>query len=166
MIEIVILYILNKYDATIYRITKIIDELFFAYLKSSTGTVNPAIKRLEKAQFVTCAEKMTDGGLLSKIYSITISGKKHLKESLISFEQKNPYHLINEAKIALYCSDILDENEIIRFKENLNSVLEIFKIKLENGLKNEYIELNEVQKKVVQDALEEVENLIGINNSL
>ena len=49
MIEAVILYVLDKYDATIYRVARIIDELFFAYLKSSTGTINPALKRLEKS---------------------------------------------------------------------------------------------------------------------
>ena len=69
MIEIAILYVLNKYDATIYRISKIIDELFFAYLKSSSGTINPALKRLEKLGCVEYNEKMSDGGMLSKIYS-------------------------------------------------------------------------------------------------
>ena len=78
MIEIVILYVLNKYDSTIYRIGKIIDEMFFAYLKTSSGTINPALKRLENMGCVEYVEKMSDGGMLSKIYSITSAGKKHL----------------------------------------------------------------------------------------
>ena len=91
MIEIVILYILNKYDSTIYKVGKIIDELFFGYLKTSTGTINPALKRLEKMGCVECSEKMSDGGMLSKIYSITSGGKKHLTEELQRVELNNPY---------------------------------------------------------------------------
>lgn len=159
MIEIVILYILNKYDATIYRISKIIDEFFFAYLKSSTGTINPALKRLEKMGCVEYIDKMSEGGMLSKIYSITPAGKKHLTHLLLTFNTTNPYHIINEAKIAIYCSEVLSINETLEFKENMLNHLDLHKIKLERGLKNEYIELNETQKKTVEITLEEIDKL-------
>lgn len=162
MTEIVILYILNKYDATIYRITKIIDEFFFAFLKSSTGTVNPALKKLENMGCVECQNKMSEGGMLSKTYSITSTGKKHLCQLLLAFESKNPYHVVNEAKIALYCSDILSINELNEFKHNLLNNLELHKIKLEKGLKNDYIALNEIQKNIVKTTIAEVEKLIGL----
>ena len=162
MTEIVILYILNRYDATIYRITKIIDEFFFAFLKSSTGTVNPALKKLEQMGCVECQDKMSDGGMLSKTYSITSTGKKHLTQLLLAFESKNPYHVANEAKIALYCSDVLSINELTEFKHTLLNNLELHKIKLEKGLKNEYISLNEVQKNVVKITLNEIEKLISL----
>ena len=162
MIEAVILYVLNKYDATIYRVARIIDELFFAYLKSSTGTINPALKRLEKLGCVQYIEKMSDGGMLSKIYSITSEGKKYLKEMLLGFNQINPYHVVNEAKIALFCSDFLSINEYSEFKNNMLNVLELHKIKLQNGLKNEYISLKEIQKQSVEITLEEIEKLIKI----
>ena len=149
MFEIVILYVLNKYDTTIYRLLKIIDELFFALLKTSAGTVNPTLKKLEKAGCVEYIEKMSNGGMLSKIYSITPAGKKHLADLLLAFKSENPYHVANEAKIVLFCSDFLGINELIEFKENLLNILELHKIKLENGLKNEHITLNETQKKVV-----------------
>ena len=159
MIEIVILYILNKYDATIYRISKIIDEFFFAYLKSSTGTINPALKRLEKMGCVEFIDKMSEGGMLSKIYSITPAGKKHLTHLLLTFNTTNPYHIINEAKIAIYCSEVLSINETLEFKENMLNHLDLHKIKLERGLENEYIELNEIQKKTVQITIEEISKL-------
>lgn len=162
MIEIVILYVLNKYDSTIYKVGKIIDELFFGYLKTSTGTINPALKRLEKMGCVECEEKMSDGGMLSKIYSITSGGKKHLTEELQRIELANPYHIINDAKIALYCSDILSINETLAFKENLLNQLELHKIKLERGLKNEYIQLTDTQKKTVEITLDEVNGLIKL----
>lgn len=162
MIEIVILYILNKYDATIYRIAKIIDELFFAYLKSSSGTINPALKRLERISCVEYSEKMTDGGMLSKIYSITPAGKKHLSDLMLSFKEENPYHVLTEAKILLFCSDYLSVNELIEFKANLLNILQLHKIKLENGLKSEYISLNPVQKQSIELTLDEVEKLIKL----
>lgn len=162
MIEIVILYVLNKYDSTIYKVGKIIDELFFGYLKTSTGTINPALKRLEKMGCVEYREKMTDGGMLSKIYSITSAGKKHLAEVLQRIELTNPYHILNDAKIALYCSDILSVNELLTFKENLLNHLELYKIKLERGLENDYIQLNEVQRKTIKITLEEVNGLIKL----
>ena len=160
MIEIVILYVLNKYDLTIYRIGKIIDEMFFAYLKTSSGTINPALKRLENMGCVEYSEKMSDGGMLSKIYSITSAGKKHLVDLLQTHTLSNPYYVINDAKVLLYCLDVLSVNELIAFKENLLNNLELYKIKLEHGLENEYISLNETQKKLVKATLEEVIILI------
>ena len=62
-------------------------------------------------------------------------------------------------KIALYCSDILSLSELIQFKENILNVLELYKVKLEKGLENQYVELNELQKNTVKVTLEEVENL-------
>jgi len=162
MIEIVILYILNKYDATIYRIGKIMEEFFFAYLKSSTGTLSPALKRLEKMGCVECQEKMTDGGMLSKVFSITSAGKKHLCETLQMLEFNNPYHVLNDIKIALYCSEVLSVNELISFKENLLNYLELYKIKLQRGLENEYITLDDIQRKTVEITLEEVNGLIKL----
>lgn len=162
MIEIVILYILNKYDATIYRVAKIIDEFFFAYLKASSGTINPALKRLEKIGCVEYSEKMTEGGMLSKMYSITPTGKKHLIDLLLSVKEQNPYHIINTVKLALYCSDVLSVNELIEFKENMHNILELHKIKLEKGLENSYISLNSMQKQTVNATIAEIESLIKL----
>ena len=159
MTQIVILYILTKYNATIYRLRKISEEFLFAYLKTSTGTFVPVLNKLEKDGFVKHNEKMSDGVLLSKIYEITPEGKKYLAKLLLEFQSSNPYHVLNEVKIALYCSDILSLSELIQFKENILNVLELYKVKLEKGLENQYVELNELQKNTVKVTLEEVENL-------
>lgn len=162
MIEAVILFILTKYDATIYRVSKIIDETFFAFLKTSLGTINPAFKRLEKTNLVNCLEKMSEGGMLSKTYSINKEGIDYLKNYLINFKCENPYHILNEAKIALWMSEILKENEYLEFKNNLLNNLELYKIKLEKGLKNEYIALSLKQRKLSEEKLKEVEQLIEL----
>ena len=162
MYEIAILYILNKYDATIYRVAKIIDEFFFSCFKSSLGTINPTLKRLEKAGCVVSTDKMSEGGMLSKIYSITPEGKKHLTDLLLSFKSVNPYHILNDTKAVLYCSDVLTSSEYAEFKENILNMLELHRIKLEKGLKNEYITLNNIQRKIAEHTLEETTKLIQL----
>ena len=160
MIEIIILYILNKYDCSIYKIAKLSDEFFFAYLKSSIGTISPALNRLEKLACVEYAEKMSDGGMKTKIYSITREGKKHLNTLLNTFEIKNPSRILNDIKIALYCSDVLEDKS--EFRENVLNILQLYKINLEKGLNNEYISLNEIQKNTVRITLKDTEELIKL----
>lgn len=162
MSEILILYILNKYEATIYKIQKLIDEFFFAFFKSSAGTINPALKRLENMGCVEFFETMSDGGMLSKTYSITKEGKKHLTNLLLGWESSNPYHILNEAKIILYCSEILDSADIKKVKENLYNIVSIHKIKLERGLENEYIDLSDNQKEIIKITIKEVEEFLGL----
>ena len=162
MAEILILYILNKYNCTIYKIMKLIDELFFAFTKTSAGTINPAIKRLEKLSCVECVSKMTDGGMLSKTYSINKAGQKHLTNLLLSYIPQNPAHILNEAKMLIYCSNILSVNELIEFKNNLKNVLELYKIKLERGLNDEYNDRNDIQKQTIKITLSETEELLKL----
>lgn len=162
MIDIVILYILNKYDATIYRIARIIDETFMAYLKASTGTINPALKRLKNFGCVEFTEKMSDGGMLSKIYSITPVGKEHLANLLLSFECKNPYYILNDVKIALCCSSVLSIHQYSEFKENLKNYLELYKIKLENGLSDYCDEFDLIQKRTMEITIKQAEELLGL----
>lgn len=162
MFEILILYVLNKYDATIYRIVKIINELFSAYVKSSTGTINPAIKRLEKLGCVECVEKMSNGGMLSKIYSITPVGKKHLVDLLLSFNSLNPYSILNDSMLAISCCDVLSLSQTIEFKENMQNILELHKIKLEKHLNNEYIDLKEHQKAFVKITIEQTNKILEL----
>ncbi len=160
MAEILILYILNKYDCTIYKIIKLIDELFFAFTKTSAGTINPALKRLEKLSCVEYTSKMSEGGMLSKFYSITPAGKKHLSDLLLTYLPQNPAHILNEAKMLIYCSNVLSVNELIEFKGNLKNVLQLFEIKLERGLNDEYTQRDEIQKKTINITLDETKELI------
>jgi len=162
MTEILILYILNKYDCTIYKIIKLIDEIFFAFIKTSAGSVNPALKRLEKLSCVEFSSKMSDGGMMSKTYSITPIGKKHLIDLLLTCSISNPAHILNEAKMLIYCSNILSINELIEFKNNLKNVLELYKIKLERGLNDEYNERNDIQKQTIKITLSETEELLKL----
>lgn len=162
MSEILILYILNKYDCTIYKIMKLIDEIFFAFTKTSAGTINPAIKRLEDLSCVEYKSKMSDGGMLSKIYSITSAGKKHLINLLLSYTTQNPAHVLNEAKMLLYCCEVLNSNEMIEFKNNLKNTLQLYEIKLEHNLEDEYNQKSILQKKILETTLSETKELVEL----
>ncbi len=162
MFEAVILFILTKYDATIYKVRRIIDEDFFGFLKSSTGTISPAFKRLENIGCVTCLQKMSDGGMLSKTFSITKEGENYLKNYLLNFRCENPYHILNEAKVAIWCSEVLKPNEYEEFKKNMLNNLELYKIKLIKGLENEYIKMNDTQRKTVEITLDNVNKVIEL----
>ena len=162
MTEILILYILNKYDCTIYKIKKLIDELFFAFVKSSSGTITPALKRLENMSCVEYKSYMSEGGMLSKTYSITPAGKKHLVSLLLTYEASNPSSLLNEIKILLYCSNILSVNELIEFKNNLRNIVELYKIQLERGLEDEYTQRSDMQKEVILITLDETKKLVEL----
>ena len=160
MSEILILYVLVKYDCTIYRIMKILDDIFFAFLKTSAGTINPALKKLEKLECVEFIETMSDGGMKSKKYSITSVGKKHLVDLLLNWECRNPYHILNEAKLIYCCADVLSINELIKFKQNARNYLELHKIKIEKGLDDE--NLSQSQKITAQITLLEINEILKI----
>ena len=137
MLELLILYILNKYDCTIYKIQKLIEEMFFIFSCPSLGAINPALKRLEGLNCVEFNSIMSEGGKLSKIYKITPFGLKYLKETISLFDFKNPAHLLNNIKVCISLSDVLDEDQKEKFnfkKRKENTIDSLFEI--EHFLRN------------------------------
>ena len=162
MSEIVILYILCRYDATIYKISKIMGEMFFAFLKPSLGTINPAIKRLANLGCIETSDFISQGGMASKTCSITPLGRKHLKNLLLSLEFNNPAHILNNVQIAIFCSDVLDEEEKEQFKKNIQNNLILFKGSSLEALKNPYSGLSEEQKNIVNSKIDEVQKILEL----
>ena len=162
MSEIVILYILCRYDATIYKISKIMDEMFFAFLKSSLGTVNPAIKKLQNLGCIELEDKMSQGGMSSKLCSITPVGRNHLKNLLLSFDFTNPSLILNNARIAIFCSDVLSNDEKEEFTKNIQNHLILFKGRTLEALKNPYINLSEAQKKIAEQRADEAQRILDL----
>ncbi len=162
MSEILILYILSKYEASIYKIAKLIEELFFAFLKPSLGTINPAIKKLEKLGAIEINHKMSEGGMEKKTCSITPFGKKHLVDLLLGFEFSNPSNVINNIKMAIFCSNVLEEDEKNEFKKNIENHLQLFIAKTQNKAQNPYISLNQDQEKLVQITINEAKALLEV----
>ena len=162
MSEIVILYILCRYDATIYKISKIMGEMFFAFLKPSLGTINPAVKRLVNLGCIETTDSLSQGGMASKMCSVTPLGRKHLKNLLLSLEFNNPAHILNNIQIALFCSDVLDEDEKEQFKKNIQNNLILFKGRSLEALKNPYCGINEEQKNIINLKLDEAQKILEL----
>ena len=162
MSEIVILYILAKYDATIYKISKIMEEMFFAFLKPSLGTINPAVKKLIKLGCIETQDKMSQGGMASKMCSITPFGRKYLKNLLLTLELSHPAHLLNNARIALFCADVLDDNEKQELVKNIQNHLILYKARTLEALNSPYSNLNDEQKKISSAKVDEAEKILGM----
>lgn len=162
MIEILILYILSKYDTTIYRARKIIEEKFFMFASPSLGAINPALKKLEGLSCVEFESKMTDGGMLSKIYKITPFGMKYLKDALLSFKFKNKAHILNNASILICISDILEEDEKKEVYKNCLNHLLLLKKEIDEALLNPYNMYDTMQKNVINKELLATEGLIEV----
>ncbi len=162
MLELLILYILNKYDCTIYKIQKLIEEMFFVYSCPSLGAINPCLKRLETTGCVEFESSMSDGGKLSKTYKITPFGLKYLKETILTFDFNNRSHLLNNAKVCISISDILDKDKKDKFNFVVQNRLKILIADIENRLNDPYIIYTDCQKKVLQSSIKEAQNLISI----
>lgn len=162
MSEIVILYILCRYDATIYKISKIMGEMFFAFLKPSLGTINPAIKRLINLGCIEASDSMSKGGMASKMCSITPFGRKYLKNLLLSLEFTNSAHILNNTRIALFCADVLAGDEMEEFKKNIKNNLILFCARSLEALENPYSGLSDVQIKIVNSKIEEAKKIMEL----
>ena len=114
MIEILILYQLNKKVLTMYGITKTINLQFSVFLKPSMGTIKPALDRLQKSGFLKSQKSMSKGGRPSVYYSITEQGRVAFKEMLLAPVLDNPVNFLTNARIRLYCSDILTLDELLK----------------------------------------------------
>ncbi len=160
MTEILILYILIKYDATIYKIKKLIEEKFFMYASPSLGAINPSLRKLEGLSCVEFESKMTDGGMLTKTYKITTFGQKYLKSLISSYKFKNKAHILNNASILVCISDILEEDEKKELFQNCLNNLKILRAETTAALENPYNLYTERQKGVINSQLAAVEKLI------
>ncbi len=118
MIELLILHELNKKVLTMYGISKEIRLEFSVLTTPSYGTIKPALTRLEKAGFIKTQKTMSNGGRPSTYYSITSYGKDELKRLILLPPLENPIQFLPNARVKLFCADILEKEE----------QLELFKI--------------------------------------
>ena len=132
MIEILILYILSKYDSTIYKVRKLIEEKFFMYASPSLGTINPALKRLETLSCVEFESK-NKSNVLNNV-SILHCVSDFLEED----EEKKEHN-----------------------KTLLNHLL-LLKKEIDDALLNPYNMYEPMQKAVIKKELLTVESLIEV----
>lgn len=125
MIELLILFELNRKILTMYGVSKEIRADFSVLTKPSYGTIKPALNRLELAGFIKTRKEITSGGRPSTYYSITQSGLQELKRLIISPPLDNPIQFLSATRIKLACADVLNDDE-------RNKMLKQLKIKAEN----------------------------------
>ena len=114
MINLLILYELNKSPLTMYGISKQIKSQFAVMMKPSLGTLQPALKKLEKAGFVNSQKYMSPGGRPSICYAITNKGKDALNKEILSDPAENPIQFLVNARIRLCCAEILEKEDFIK----------------------------------------------------
>lgn len=125
MINLLILYELNKSPLTTYGISRQIKKQFGVLLKPSMGTIQPAIKKLEHSGLVSGQKYMSSGGRPSICYTITEKGKSELKKELLSQITENPIQFLVTARVRLCCAEVLDVSDYL-------ALLKILKRKTES----------------------------------
>lgn len=111
MINLLILYELNRSILTMYGISKAIRAEFSVLTTPSYGTIKPALNRLTKAGCVKTQKTMTSGGRPSIYYSITDIGKGELNRLLLEQPQENPIQFLPSARVKLSCAEVLSTND-------------------------------------------------------
>lgn len=160
MINLLILYELNKNVLTMYKISQQIKKDFSAFMLPSYGTIKPALNRLEEAGCLNIQKIMSKGGRPSKYYSLTKTGVQMLKEEMLSNFSDNPVKFLMTARIRLYCAEVLSPDEVIKLLEILKQTS--MKIKLETSKQLENSNLSFYQKMVYDNLDCEYKNFISL----
>ena len=132
MIELLILFELNRRVLTMYGISKEIHNTFSVLTMPSFGTIKPALTRLEKAGFVKTQKVMSDGGRPSVYYSVTKSGIDELKRLLLESPSENPVQFLTVSRIKLACADILNDEELAQLFKKLKFKAETILLDTQN----------------------------------
>lgn len=111
MIELLILFELNKTVLTMYGVSKEIKGDFSVLTTPSYGTIKPALRRLENNGFVKTQKSISEGGRPSTYYSITKEGVNELKRLIMEEPLENPIQFLPTARIKLACADMLNKEE-------------------------------------------------------
>lgn len=165
MNEILILYILNKSQTTMYGLSKTINKIYGSITKPSFGTLQPALKKLEKEKYLFASKFYTDGGKPYFYYSITEHGFQFLKEKLLKNTSQNPTQFLSMAKIKLACCDILDKSEKEIVFKQLKANLSKLKTETETALSESWKD-NFYNRMVLDNNICEYKNLINLVEGL
>ena len=159
MIEILILYTINKREKTIYSIRKDIMEIFGAYTKPSIGTIHPALQRLLKAEAVELKENYSEGGKKSSYYSITNKGLQYFKDCFFNTSSDNPSIFYTELQVKLGTMGLLSVEDRKKFIAYFSRKIDIFQFELENKLNDEFLELDYFQRNLLNRTMKEISDL-------
>jgi DNA-binding PadR family transcriptional regulator len=132
MIELLILFELNKKVLTMYGVSKEIRGDFSVLTTPSYGTIKPALRRLESGGFVKTQKTMSSGGRPSVYYTITNDGIEELKRLILEPPLENPIQFLPAARIKLACADILNKEAQLNLIKELKTKAESIIIDTKN----------------------------------
>ncbi len=160
MIELLILYQLNKKTSTMYGISKEINVAFSVLTTPSFGTIKPALNRLEKLGAIKTQKSMSSGGRPSTFYSITNRGKEELQRLLLCPLQENPIQFLPTARARLACAEVLDVSLQKELLKLLLAKTESIYIDIKNLLETKNLDF--YQKMVFDNLLCEYKNFTSL----
>lgn len=164
MIELLILYSLNKRERTLYSLRADITEKFGFFTKPSIGTIHPALKRLKLGNVVEVRNNYSQGGKKSTYYGLSKTGLKHFRELFFNPYSENPTLFFTEIQTKIAVMSILENEDKDLFLKDLSLKLESFVLDSKNTLEDEYIELDKFQKLLLEKNIEDMErykNFLG-----
>lgn len=158
MIELLILFELNRKVLTMYGISKAITDTFGVLTTPSFGTIKPALRRLEANNYIKTQKSMSQGGRPSVYYSITQLGEEELKKLILNMPSDNPINFLTLTRIKLACADVLNNVEQRQMIKQLKQKAESILIDTRNILNTR--ELSFYPKMVFDNLLCEYQNII------
>ena len=166
MIELLILYILNKCPSTVYSIRRNIIDKFGAVTKPSLGTIHPALKRLLEKNAVTMDKKYSDGGKKSTFYSITKHAQEVFRDLFFQEISENPTIFYNQFAVRILTLSMLTKDDQLEFLNNVKQHIVLHKAEIENLLNNPYEEYDNYQKVFLTSALNNIPLMLEMIESL
>ena len=149
MIEILILYIIQKREKTMYAIRKEIFDVFGSYTKPSIGTIYPALKRLLKMGAINLNERMSEGGKKSSYYSITPNGIKAFRDLFFDTTSDNPSLFYPQLLTRISIMDFLSIEDRKLFLQEAEKQIELLQLDIKKKLNDEFLKLTYYQKVVL-----------------
>ena len=160
MIELLILFELNKTVLTMYGVSKEIRGDFSVLTTPSYGTIKPALRRLENGGFVKTQKTISDGGRPSTYYSITQGGVNELKRLIMEEPLENPIQFLPMARVKLACADILGREDQLKMISLLKNKAESIIIDTKNIMA--FKDLSFYPKMVFDNLICEYKNFISL----
>ena len=160
MIELLILFELNRKVLTMYGVSKEIRAEFSVLTTPSYGTIKPALNRLEAGGFVRTQKEMSKGGRPSTYYSITKAGVEELKRLIELPPAENPIQFLTAARVKLACADVLNSEEQLNMLRQLKIKAESILIDTNNLMKEK--ELSYYPRMVFDNLTCEYKNFISL----
>ncbi len=159
MIELLILFVLNRRETTLYGIRKEIIEQFGTFTVPSIGTLHPALKRLLKENAVTLFEKISDGGKKFCYYSITKKGLDVFRDMFLNAQSDNPSLFYTQLQARFATLGLLPVPDRKAFLTESAKKINLFEIQIKEKLNDEYMEFDEFQRMLLYKTLDDLNSL-------